>query len=97
MDDPYRVLNLAEGASDQQIRARYLELVRQYPPESAPDRFAEIRAAYDEISNPHEQIKRMLFFPPKDSIDDIIHDLKSEGSERRVATDDLLALGRDPC
>lgn len=97
MSDPYAVLNLSVTANEQEIRARYLELVRKFPPDSAPDRFAEIRAAYDELSDPREQLRRTLFRPTEDSLSAIIADLNSASQSRRIPTNDLLALGRDAC
>ena len=45
MNDPYVQLGLPPSADETEIRRRYLELVRQFPPDRAPERFAEIRAA----------------------------------------------------
>lgn len=44
MNDPYVQLGLSPSADETEIRRRYLELVRQFPPDRAPERFAEIRA-----------------------------------------------------
>lgn len=49
MKNPYEVLNLPMSASNEEIRMRYLELVRQFPPESAPAMAILVRAAYDKI------------------------------------------------
>ena len=40
MTDPYEVFGLPDDSDDEAIRRRYLELVRQYPPEHQPQRFA---------------------------------------------------------
>ncbi len=53
--EPLAVLGLDATSTNEQIRAKYLELVKQYPPERDPDRFAEIRAAYEMASNPVER------------------------------------------
>ena len=45
MSDPYTVLGLALDSTDEAIRRRYLQLVRTYTPERAPERFAAIREA----------------------------------------------------
>ena len=58
MENPYRVLGVAESASDEQRKEVYRELCKKYHPdlrpedvsrESAEARMAEINAAYDEI------------------------------------------------
>lgn len=58
--DPLARLGLEAGATPEQIRARYLELVKQHPPERDPDRFAEINAAYKMAENPVEVWARRL-------------------------------------
>ena len=41
MRDPFTVLGVDENAGDAEIRRRYLALVRDFPPDRAPDRFRE--------------------------------------------------------
>lgn len=57
MNDPYEQLGLTPDADDAMIRKRYLELVRQYPPDQAPERFAEIHAAYDALRDPAKRVE----------------------------------------
>lgn len=58
MENPYRVLGVAETASDEQIKAVYRELCKKYHPDLRPEgvsqqeaekKMAEINAAYDQI------------------------------------------------
>ena len=97
MSDPFDVLDLSVAANEQEIRARYLELVRDFPPDSVPERFAEIRAAYDELSDPRQQLRQTLFRPSEDALSAIIADVGTISQARRIPTDDLLAMGRDAC
>src|SRR5438093_12177429 len=60
-DDPFIVLDLPDDASDEAIRQRYLDLVRQYTPEHNPERFAAIRAAYDSLRDQNTRLRRLLF------------------------------------
>ena len=46
---PYEILNLPQDASSKDIKLRYRNLVRQFPPEHHPDEFMKYRAAYDEL------------------------------------------------
>ena len=62
-NDPFSVLGLPREASEEEIRARYLELVKQFPPDRAPDRFREIRASFDAAKDPLV-IARRLIEPP---------------------------------
>ena len=64
-NDPFKVLRVPKDASEAEIRARYLELVKQFPPERDPDRFREIQAAFAAAKDPLV-IARQLFVPPSD-------------------------------
>lgn len=46
MSDPYRVLRLPTTATHEEIDNAYRKMVRRYPPELNPGRFAEIHRAY---------------------------------------------------
>ena len=61
MSDPYEVLGLPRFADEAETRRRYLELVRQFPPDRDPARFAEIRAAYEEVRDPDRRLESQLF------------------------------------
>lgn len=49
MEDPYEVLGLVPGAGREEIDRAYRALVRRYPPELNPGRFARIHGAYDRL------------------------------------------------
>lgn len=61
IDDPYRVLGLQPGASDEEVKRAYRQLAKRYHPDMNPgDAYAaqkmnEINAAYDQIKNPPQQ------------------------------------------
>ncbi|MGN6545708.1 MAG: J domain-containing protein [Aureliella sp.] len=65
--DPLEVLGLPRQASEAEIRARYLELVKQYPPDREPDKFREIRAAYEATKDPLIVAERLME-PPDDEV-----------------------------
>jgi curved DNA-binding protein CbpA len=60
MRDPFTVLGVAEDAGDAEIRRRHLALVRDFPPDRAPDRFREYRAAYDALSDERKRLETKL-------------------------------------
>lgn len=45
----YEVLGLKEGADENQIKRAYFKLVRQFSPEKDPERFQQIRQAYENL------------------------------------------------
>lgn len=57
----YLVLGLPCTASDNDIRRRYLELVRTHPPERDPERFQKITEAYEALRDRRRRIQSMLF------------------------------------
>jgi DnaJ-class molecular chaperone len=47
----YQILGIDEAAGDKDIRDRYLELVRQHPPERDPETFQRITRAYEALKD----------------------------------------------
>lgn len=64
MKDPYQVLGVSRGASDEEIKKAYRALSRKYHPdanvnnpnrEQAEERFKEVQQAYDQIMKEKQQ------------------------------------------
>jgi curved DNA-binding protein CbpA len=97
MSDPYEVLGLANDADEAEIRRRYLELVRQSPPDREPERFAAVRAAYDEVRDPARRLESQLFrASTSDSLDALAADLRARLAAARLSLDALLSLADMP-
>jgi curved DNA-binding protein CbpA len=92
MSDSYRILGVSPDMDDAAVRRRYLELVRQYSPEKCPQRFAEIREAYDQLRDPARRLERELFGAGGETLDDIIAELRSKAQAVRIPTETLLSL-----
>jgi curved DNA-binding protein CbpA len=96
MKDPYEVLGLPSEAGEAAIRKRYLELVRQHPPDQAPARFAEVHAAYDALRDPVKRLETKLFeLHGDDTLDDIIAEVQRRMRGARIPVETLLSLGED--
>lgn len=93
MIDPFATLGLPLHASPDEVRARYLQLVRENPPDRAPERFAAIRAAYDELRDPARQLADQLFtLRSHESLAELRRSLQDKLATQRPSLDALLAL-----
>lgn len=61
--NPYDVLGIFPPTDDAAVRARYLTLVKKFPPEQHPERFAEINRAYEMIQDKEQRLRHTLFPP----------------------------------
>jgi curved DNA-binding protein CbpA len=97
MADPFEVLDLPAHAGEGEIRKRYLELVRAFPPEKAPERFAAVHAAYQALRDPTARLARQLFeFEcESDSLEALAADLGQRLRTVRLPVESLLSLA-DP-
>jgi curved DNA-binding protein CbpA len=93
MIDAYEVLGLPADSDDEAIRRRYLELVRQYPPEHHPQKFAAVRAAYEQLKDLNTRLRYRLFEAgKKESLDAILEELTCRSPRRRMSLTMLLKL-----
>lgn len=69
-DDPYRILGLKPGASEEEVKRAYRQLAKKYHPDMNPgDPYAakmmnDINAAYDQIKNPPRQTTTQTSYDP---------------------------------
>ena len=66
MRDPYLILGLSKPTElsdlkDEQVQSVYLALVRQFPPDRNPQRFEEIRQAYEQLKTRKDRVCHDLF------------------------------------
>ena len=58
IDDPYKVLGVAPGASDEEVKRAYRRLAKKYHPDLNPGdqeaarKMQEVNAAYEQIKDP---------------------------------------------
>lgn len=96
-DNPYKTLGVERNATEAEIKQAYFSLIRQHSPETDPEGFKRIRAAYEKLRAGGERAQTDLFL-----IDERFSELKPEdfqryGSDPEVPTAetirrDLLAL-----
>lgn len=55
------VLGVPDNASEEDIRAAYLNKVKEFPPDRSPEHFEKIRDAYDALRDPRSRVQAMLF------------------------------------
>ena len=90
--DPYVILGVDRNASEQEVRQRYLALIKLNPPETHPVKFREIHQAYESAKDPLILAQRLLS-PPKriPEWDDVI--AQQEKQPPNLKANLLLALG----
>src|SRR6516225_10117090 len=93
MTDAYAVLGLPADSDDETIRRRYLELVRQFPPERHPERFAAIRRAYESLRDLDTRLRHRLFEAGRsESIEALIEETVCQSPRRRLSLQTLLTV-----
>jgi curved DNA-binding protein CbpA len=93
MTDPYQILGLSPDADDERIRRRYLELVKEFPPERHPERFAAIRQAYESLRDLDTRLRYRLFEAGKnESIDALIEELTCQSPRRPLSLETLMGV-----
>lgn len=93
MADPYDVLGVSRGSSEADIRHRYLELVRRYPPDRAAERFTEIHQAYEQLRDPVVRLESKLFdLASGETMAGIVADVQRRLRTSRIPTRILLSL-----
>jgi DnaJ-class molecular chaperone len=91
--NPYEVLGVGPESTADEIRQRYLALVREFPPEREPQRFAQIREAYDQLRDPVASLERRLFnLTASDTFDTLLAAERRQQQGRRLPTPVLLSL-----
>lgn len=51
----YKILNTRSNATPETIKKKYIESIRQYPPETHPEQFQQIRRAYETLRDPQKR------------------------------------------
>ena len=58
--DPFTTLGVDDNAGDEEIKLRYLALVREFPPDRDPERFQVYRAAFEALCDERKRLEAKL-------------------------------------
>ncbi|RYD69751.1 MAG: molecular chaperone DnaJ [Verrucomicrobiaceae bacterium] len=61
--DPYLILGVPPEATDADIRRAYLDGIRRFPPEHAPEQFQALAKAYEQVRDESRRLRLLLFDP----------------------------------
>lgn len=88
-DNPYIILGVDRRASLAEIKKAYFKMVRLYPPEESPEKFKEIRKAYEDIKDPEKRTEIDLFLiqPPPE-----LPNYRQEKYDLSVHPEDIIKL-----
>ena len=85
--DPFAVLDVSESADDTAIKQSYLALVRAFPPDREPDRFQEIRRAYEAIRTRRGRLEIQLLQIRTNALTQLkLHCLDAANTDRQRAS-----------
>ncbi|MBM3734492.1 MAG: J domain-containing protein [Acidobacteria bacterium] len=69
---PWEVLGVEQNASEQEIRAAYLRMVKRFPPDSSPTEFEQVRDAYDGLRDSKARVLRLMEADPMDPLPNLL-------------------------
>lgn len=91
-NDPYQTLEIERSASADEIKRAYFALVRANPPEREPERFKQIRAAYELLRDADKRAETdMLLLQPWTSAS---RQRRAPSPDLRLQPEDVLAALR---
>lgn len=92
MPSPYEILGVPADADDAALRRRYLELTREFSPETAPAKFAAFRKAYEMVQTVGLRAEHFLSKQADDeTVETIAEDATCRTTRRRFPLDTLLS------
>ncbi len=87
-DNPFTTLGVDENAGDDEIRRRYLELVRAWPPDREPEKFQALRQAYEAVSGPRQRLEWKLLHTSTSALSRLkLHCLADPDAQQRRPTE----------
>jgi len=92
MLDPYKILEVPQDASLGEIKKSYFRLIKHHPPEREPEKFKELRAAYEKLKNVLTRVETdiLLFKEPESDFEGPPSKYQSFRSE--ITQDDIYEM-----
>ena len=79
MEKIFQILEVDINATDAEIKKAYFAKIKEFPPDRNPEKFMEIRQAYDQLKDSVARAELKLTTPkPCNNMVDIIKDEKIE-------------------
>ncbi len=85
--DPYIILNVSENASDQEVKAAYLKMIKAYPPEQNQRFFEVIREAFTTLETERDRLKYQLFDITYPSVSTLIYACLENQACKKIPVD----------
>lgn len=93
MLNPYQILDVAETATDEEVRAAYLAKLRGNSPDSNQQQFQQIQQAYEFIKDNDSRLRFRLFHVESITPEMIVQAIQSAGQQsKRVDLQTFQAL-----
>ena len=91
--DPYAILGLPRGCDESDVRRRYLDLVRQFPPDRARNVSPRFAGPIEKLRDPVVRLRSKLFdLESSGTIVDLMNDVRRRVRIDRLPTSILLSL-----
>lgn len=98
MKTPYAILEVAEQATDGEIKQAYLRKVKQFPPDHYHEQFQQIQQAYEAIKDLKCRTQYALFTVSEADFNVLLDQAFSSGQAASISADQfdkLLRAGID--
>jgi DnaJ-class molecular chaperone with C-terminal Zn finger domain len=90
--NPFDILCVAEGATDEAIRKAYLAKLREFPPERAPARFEDLQRAFEAVKTHRDRLKYRVFSIDLPEPQSLTQDWLRRGSVQRPTEKAMLEI-----
>jgi curved DNA-binding protein CbpA len=87
MKTPYEILEVAEQATDSEIKQAYLQKVKLNPPDRDHEKFQQLHSAYESIKNVTSRENHALFNYPEADFDALLEQAFSTAQPSLISAD----------